>query len=258
MSTDDDTIYIAPAESYDMYCYKFKEDVWSDCQNRCPQRNFGLVVFGNKLTAVGGRDASGCVTGKVLTLRQGKWIEELPPLTQPRSSPAVVSTNSHLLTIGGHTGDGWCSSVELLHRGDRAWTSLTSLPTTTHCPSATVIGEHIYIIANEIHSFFSSLADVLANKKPLPPITWQPIGVLPSGNSRGSTPSSCSLGGELVIVTWDGTIHQLLGGDWVECGRVSENARYFCLVSTPSPDTMVVIGGIQTDDERNVEVCTVE
>ena len=84
MAIDNDTIYIAPNDSYDIHCYQVKEDVWRKHQNKCPQKHFGLVVFGNELTAVGGEDASGHDTDKVLTLRQGRWIEELPPLTQPR------------------------------------------------------------------------------------------------------------------------------------------------------------------------------
>ena len=202
--------------------------------------DFGLVVFGHELTAVGGRDASDHVTGNVLTLRQGKWIEEHPPLTQPRSSPTVVSTNNHLLAIGGRTGDSGCSSVELLHRGDQAWTSLTFLPTITALPSAILIGEYIYIMADREHSFFSSLTDVLANKNPLPSFTWQPLPPFPTASIF--TPSSCSLGGQLVIVDSDGIIYQLLHGKWEKCGSLSSVYRDNCLLASPSPHTMVAVG----------------
>ena len=254
MATDDNTICIAPDGSHDLYYYQVKEDMWKKGQNRCPQKNFALVVFGNELTAVGGEDASGCVTGKVLTLRQGKWIEELPPLIQLRSDSAVVSTDSHLFAIGGYTGNDWCSSVELLHRGDQAWTSLTSLPTTTTHPSATVIGENIYIMANWKNSFFSSLADILANKKSFPLLTWQPLPLFKFIN----TPSSCSLEGQLVIVVSDGTIYQLLHGKWKECGHLSGEYRHFCLLASPSPRTMVAVGGGYNEiDKVTVDECIV-
>ena len=268
--TTDNTIYAVPFSSHDIYCYHVKENLWSKRHNRCPQKNFGLAVFGSKLTAIGGKDASGHVTGKVLTLQQGKWIEELPPLLQPRSLPAVVSTDSHLLAIGGFTttsGGGGCNSVELLHRGDQAWTSLTSLPTPTDFPSATLIGEHIYIMTDREHGFLSSLADVLANKKPLPLLTWQPLPPFPR-TVRSYTPSSCSLGGQLVIVDSDGTIYQSLHGKWEKCGHLSGECRGLCLLASPSPHTMVAVGGgysiyssyvyrIGCDDEFTVDECTV-
>ena len=251
MATDSNTIYMAPYDSHVIYRYYVKEDVWSEYQHRCPKRDFGLVVFGNKLTAVGGRDESGRVTGNVLTLRQGEWIEELPPLTQPRSSPAVVSTDSHILAIGGHTG---YNSVELLHRGDQAWTSLTSLPTTTTRPSAILIGEHIYIMANGKHSFFSSLTDILAN---LPALKWQSLPSLPPTVKYDPvTPSSCSLGGQLVIVDSDGTIYQLLHGKWEKCGHLSGTGRYrsFSILASPSTHTVVAVGGGRCDI---VDVCII-
>ena len=251
----ENVIYVAPGDSYDIYCYQVKEDVWSGTQNKCSQRDFGLVFFGKELTAVGGRDASGRVTGKVFTLRQGKWIEQLPPLTQPCSNPAVVSTDCHLLAIGGHTGNSWCSSVQLLHRGDRTWTSLTSLPTTTVRPSATLIGEHVYIMADKKHSFFNSLANVLANRKPLPHLTWQHLPPFPP-TVKYSAPSSCSLGGQLVIVADVGTIYQLLHGKWEECGHLSGELRSLCLLTSTDTNTMVAMGSC-VGSSNNVDVCIV-
>ena len=259
ISTDNTTIYVAPFNSYDIYCYQVKEDVWSEHQNRCPQKNFGLVVFGNKLTAVGGEN-SGDVTDKVLTLQQGKWIEELPPLAQACSDPAIVSTDSHLLTIGGYAENRWSSSVDLLCKGDRNWTSLSYLPTRTARPSATLIGKNIYIMANLEHSFFSSLADVLANKKPLPRLTWHSLLPFPPiASPCAFIPSSCSLGGQLVIVTSDGAIYQLLRGKWEKCGNLSGTDRHLCLLASPSSSTMVAVGAVSSsgDDKVTVDVCMI-
>ena len=259
VASDNNVIYIAPDGSYDIYCYKVKDDVWTKHRNRCPQGDVRLVLFGNELTAIGGRDASGHVTGRVLTLRQGKWIEELPSLIQPRTNPAVVSTDSHLLSIGGFTGDDWCSSVELLHKGDQAWTSLAPLPTTTYFLSATLIGEHIYIMADSKHSFVCSLTDILANKNPLPPLIWRLLPPFPP--TVKSTPSSCSLGGQLVIVASDGAIYHLLHGKWKKCGHLSGVYRDRCLLASPSPNTMVAVGAasysISQDDDITVDVCII-
>ena len=145
--------------------------------------------------------------------------------------------------------------MELLHRGDRAWTSLTSLPTTTARLSATLIGEHIYIMANKEHSFFISLADVLANKKSLPRLKYQPLPPFPPTVSIFA-PSSCSLGGQLVIVATDGTIYQLLHGKWEECGHLSGGNRRLCLLASTS-NTMVAVGRYGYGDIDIVDVCIV-
>ena len=260
VASDNNTVYIAPGGSHKIYHYQVKEDVWSEHQIICPHKNFGLAVFGNELTTVGGEDTSGHVTGNVLTFRQGMWIKELPPLTWPRSDPAVVSTDCHLLSIGGHTGgDGWCSSVELLHKEDRAWTSLTSLPTTTFYPSVTLIRKYIYIMAEWEQSFFSSISDILANKKPLPPLTWHPLPSFPPTVSPYIfTPSSCSLGGQLVIVVSDDTVYQLLHGKWEKCGHLSGVDRHRCILASPSPHTMVAVGAsyyVRRYDGHTVDVC---
>ena len=254
---DNEIVYLTPLGSNDIYCYQVKEDNWTKSIPSCPQSNFRLGVFGKELVAIGGR-CGDSVTGRVLTLRKQKWIQELPPLAQPRSDAAVVSADSHLLTIGGRTSDCRLSSVELLCRGDPAWTFLTSLPTNTDEPSATLIGELLYVIADNNNAYFCSLADILANKKPHPPIPWQLLPPFPSV-IYSFTPSSCSLAGQLVIVDENGTIYYLIQSSWEKCGQLSGGYRGYCLLSTPSPDTMVAVGAVGwiPDNRDIVDVCIV-
>ena len=258
VATDSNTIYIAQPNSHNIYCYQVKEDTWTTHKAKCPQKNVGLVVFNRKILAIGGQFDDGRVTGKVFSLRKEYWRKELPPLTQPCHNPAIVCGDNFLVSIGGYTSSGYgnpCSSVELFHTGDSAWTFLTSLPTPAEDPSATLIGEFLYVMANGKHGYICQLTDLLANKKPLPPLTWQPLPPFPPTVS--DTPSSCSLGGQLVIVGGDRTIWQLIGSSWSACGTVSGRYRGLCLLASPSQHTMVAVGAANGDDAVTVDVCTV-
>ena len=252
---DNNTIYIAPDSSHDIYCYKLKEDTWTTHKARCPQTDFGLIVFNNKVLAIGGQSDDGRVTGKILTLREEHWREELPPLTQPHHDLAVVSRDNFLVSIGGCTSSGYedpCSSVELFHTGDPAWTSLTSLPTPAKYPSATLIGELIYVMADKEHGYNCQLTDLMANKKP-----WQPLPPFP--HTVRHTPSSCSLGGQLVIVDSDETIWQLIysrNSSWSVCGTVSGVHRRLCVLASPTPHRMVTVGS-GSGYGFTVDVCSV-
>ena len=65
-----------------------------------------MAIIDSELTAVGRReqDRVGRSVNKLLTLRQGKWVEVYPPMNNVRSIPAVVSTSDgdYLIVIGGY------------------------------------------------------------------------------------------------------------------------------------------------------------
>ena len=50
------------------------------------------------------------------------------------------------------------------------------------------------------------------------------------------------------------SIHQLLDGQWVKIGSMS-SSRWLCLVVTPLPDKMMIVGGYGAED--SVEECVV-
>jgi hypothetical protein len=71
-----------------------------------------------------------------------------------------------------------------------------------------------------------------------------------------------TLCGQLVIVGgWQGTsrinkIYQLVGGQWEEIGCMT-SGRMSCLAVSPSPDRLIIVGGI-CGAEDSVEECIVE
>ena len=73
--------------------------------------------------------------------------------------------------------------------------------------------------------------------------------------------TAATLCGQLVIIDGErdlstvNSIHQLVDGQWVNIGSMS-SGRYLCLVASPSPDKMVVVGGVGAFTPLDsVEVC---
>ena len=255
--TDQMMTYCAPNSSDSFYRYTMTEDKWEKLP-QCPYLNSGLVVIDSVLTAVGGWDVS--YTNKLVTLRQSRWVEEYPPMNTARSRHAVVSTSDgghmNVIAIGGY-GGGWINAVELFHTGRRSWSRLTSLPQPLTSPSATICGNQLHVIGRGGDGYSCSLQALLSSSQPFGSQsrtpTWTPLPRVPVEWSTAAT-----LCGQLVIIGGkrDGSpvnsIHQLVDGQWVNIGSMS-SGRSRCLVASPSPDKMVVVGGWGASD--SVEVC---
>ena len=263
--TDQMMTYCATGDSNSLYRYTMTEDKWEKLPE-CPYRNSGLVVIDSGLTAVGGVDDGHSRTNKLVTLRQSRWVEEYPPMNIARSHHAVVSTSDgghmNVIAIGGvGGGGGWIDAVELFHTGRRSWSRLTSLPRPLAYPSATICGNQFHVIGYDDDGYSCSLQALLSSNQPIGSQTrtptWTPLPRLPVKHSTAAT-----LCGQLVIIggmrggSTVNSIHQLVNGQWVNIGSMS-SGRWMCLVASPSPDKMVVVGGFGTNGYAldSVEVC---
>ena len=242
--------YFMPDHSRSAYRYEWSTEKWDELP-QCPYRNSALVIIDGELTAVGGEDISS-YTNKLVTLRQRQWVKELPPMKTARSSTAVVSTSDHdgeyVLVIGGFR-NGWTTTVELFHVRSRRWAELTHLPRPLTCTSATICGNLIHVIGGDGNGFSCSLQDLPSSDQPTTSqsrsrtISWSPLPRLPVTASTAAT-----LCGQLVIIGGKrgrssvNSIHQLVDGQWVEIGSMSSD-RWKCLVVSPSPDKMMIVGG---------------
>ena len=238
--------------SNEVYRYTISTDEWLRLPP-CPHSYPALVIIDNELTAVGGYSGGISHTNKVFTLRQGRWVEEYPPMSIARRSAACVGiSNDHhmyIMVIGGVGVGGRTTAVELLNTHSRRWSTLTSLPKPFPLPSAVVCGDLVYVVGkNCVYSYLlSALPDSTRPDKSLQPPIWTQIPHLPLYDS---TPAI--LAGQLVCVGGrqgesglsrrDDSIHQLVDGQWVKIGSLS-SARNLCLVVTPSPDRMLVVEG---------------
>ena len=163
----------------------------------------------------------------------------------------------NVIAIGGYGGGGWIDAVELFHTG-RSWSRLTSLPQPLTQPSATICGNQLHVIGRDGDGYSCSLqallsSDQLIGSQSRTP-TWTPLPHLPVTHSTAAT-----LCGQLVIIGGkrDGSpvnsIHQLVDGQWVNIGSMS-SGRYKCLVASPSPDKIVVVGGYASVYARGASV----
>ena len=246
-TSDGQYAYFTPWDSTSVYTYEWKREKYKQL-TLYPHENSGLVIIDGKLTAVGGYGGSHH-TNKLLTLRQREWVEEYPPMNTARYSPAVVSTSDgeYLIVIGG-VGGRWTATVELFQVKSRRWYKLADLPQPLTFPSATICGDQLNVIGDDANGYSCSLQALPSSDQPITsPLTlsWKPLPPLPMTDSTAAT-----LCGQLVVIggrRGDGSpvnsIHQLVDGQWVEIGYMATD-RSECLVVSPSPDKIIIVGGI--------------
>ena len=162
--------------------------------------------------------------------------------------------------IGAYGGGGWTTTVELFQVRSRRWAEHIHLPQPLTLPSATICGNRIHVIGRDGNGFSCTLQDLPSSDQPTTSqsrsrtISWSPLPPLPVTVSTAAT-----LCGQLVIIGGkrDGSpvnsIHQLVDGQWVKIGSMSSD-RWKCLVASPSPDKMMIVGGGDVD---SVEECVV-
>ena len=246
-TTDGRYAYFTPRGCTSVYQYECSTEKWEELPS-CPYENSGLVIIDRELAAVGGEDGYHD-TNKLYTLRQREWVEKYPPMNTARSSPAVVSTSDgeYLIVIGGSVGGRLTATVELFQVKSRRWYKLTDLPQPLAYPSATICGDQLNVIGIYANGYSCSLAALPSSDQPITsPLTlsWKPLPPLPVQFSTAAT-----LCGQLVLIggrrglsSVNSSIHQLVGGQWVEIGSMNSR-KIRCLVASPSPDKIIIVGG---------------
>ena len=265
-TTDGQFAYFTSDDSKSVYRYELRGEKWEK-PPLCPCRDSGLVIIDGELTAVGGYDGYH-LTNKLLTQRQKKWVEEYPPMNTVRYSPAVVSTSDgeYLIVIGGYGGGGWTTVVEIFQVKSRRWYKLTDLPQPLLHPSATICGNQLNVIGRDANGYSCSLQALPSSGQPITsPLTlsWKSLPPLPVTESTAAT-----LCEQLVVIGGRrmrspvNSIHQLVDGQWVEIGFMA-TGRYRCLVVSPSPDKIIIVGGDESvsilisESSDMVEECVV-
>ena len=257
-ATDGQFAYFTPEGSSLLYQFQYSTEKWSDLPP-CPYLDCGLVVIDGELTTVKGRVYRSHRTNKLFTLQQGKWVEKYPPMNTVHSDSAVVSTSDgdYIIVIGGYSGYHWTATVEIFQAKIRKWHELTDLPESL-APSATICGDQLNVIGDNGNGYSCSLQALPPSDKPFSsPFTlpWNPLPHLLMNHSTAAT-----LCGQLVIIgglqneSLVNTIHQLVDGDWVRIGCMA-SARRYCLVASPSPDKIIIVGGYGA--RHSVEECAV-
>ena len=262
--TDYRFAYFTPRDSKLVYSYEVSTQHWETLPS-CQYCNSALVIIDGVLTTVGGQKnvADSAYTNELLTLKQGKWSKEYPPMSTSRSCSSTLSDNNHVIVIGGWIGSCWTTTVELLEVNTRKWYELASLPQPLPTPSTTICGNQAHVIGDDGYGYSCSLQALPSSDEIIAPesiphilITWISLPHLPVKQSRAAT-----LCGQLVIIGGlrSNSIHQLVEGQWVKIGSMSCN-RHMCLSVTPSPNRLMIVGGAGRElsaEKSSVEECFV-
>ena len=258
-TTDHQFAYFTSYGSNLVYSYEWNTEQWNELPSS-PYDNCALVIIDGTLTTVGGVGFG--YTNKLFTLRQKQWVEEYPPMNTARYSPGVVSTSGgdYIIVIGGY-GVNWTGTVELFQVKTRRWYKLTNIPQSLPRPSATICGNQLHVIGENDDGYSYSIQNLPSSNEPITSqsiphlISWTSLPRLPVTRSTAAT-----LYGQLVIIggiqygSEVNSIHQLVDGQWVKIGSMSSD-RWECLVVSPSPDRMMIVGGLGA--EVRVEECIV-
>ena len=240
-----------------VHAYHVDEDKWTSLPE-CTRQYFGLAVINSLLTAVGGeKSPSREPTNTLTSLREGKWVEFLPPMSTNRVLPAVMTTdnNNHVIVAGGQTefrrGTD-LATVEVLNCSSLQWTSVCDMPVPLLSIAATICNDRIYCFDMYNAAYICTVDSLLSSSQSLTVDThtdsqttsrqiWRALPDVPAG---WSTPAS--LCGQLVAVGGMGvsTIHQynMTSGSWEAIGSMP-TARYASLVVVLPGDKMLVVGG---------------
>ena len=266
-TSDHEFAYLRPSDSSSVYRYAWCTEEWSELPP-CPCKGSALVIIDGALTAVGGWIGSRD-TNCLLTLRHKQWVEELPPMKSAhfRVESSVFDGENLLVIVGqcmiGHNIK-WITTVQLFHMRSRKWHELPILPQPLVRPSATICRNQVHVTGICGKGFSMFLHALPSSDQPTTSqyriISWSPLPPLPVTDSTVAT--FC---GQLVIIggkrggSLVSSIHQLVDRKWVEIGSMSSR-RCWCLVVSPSPDKMMIVGGQgDTASSRldSVEECVV-
>ncbi len=170
-----------PGWEADAALYSFKPGVdstWTVTDT--PTSYYTLVVHDSELLLVGGWEyPKGEVTNKVFTMRDGQFIEVLPPMKERRRFQSAVSSGSALVVAGGRNTSGHLSSVEVFK--DSQWTTAPSLPDEGCSMQSALHGDQWYLITYQGKVFCVSLLSLISGDDLSP---WE---TLPD-----DAPNSCS------------------------------------------------------------------
>ena len=242
--------YFSSHNSYDVFANDSEKDDWSELP-KCPQRDFGLAVINNLLTAVGGVSSGlfSSVTNRLVSFNDSKWVTVFPPMPTKRWYPAVISAQNYLIAAGGQReGQTVLSTVEVMNIATREWYTAASLPEPGFFMSATVCGGRLYLLGgsdkniNLTRAVFTCTLDSLLHSchppSQTPPHTneagvWQRIADVPMWESTCTTLNRrvLAVGGRDShhTPTADVYMYSADSDSWQLVGHMF-TARFLCLV----------------------------
>ena len=253
-----------------IYSYEPIYDEWAKLQPS-PHCYFSLAIVNDKLTTIGGEDLTMynyALTNALLSLTGSgtkmKWKQLLPSMPTKRSSPASVTTTTHLVVAGGkgtkqHTFRHHLSTVEVLNTENLQWWTACSTPVPIGFPSMILCNGYLYISTEGGTVYSSSMESLLQSSDNLSrnvQSAWNKLADV-------SYDSKCaSLGGHVFAIGGECGLKPL---GTIQCYDIDTNSwnvisemptpRYNVLTAVLPSNELMVVGGCNGKWSR---LCTTE
>ena len=129
------------------YSYSIANRCW-DLLPRCPLGHPALTVIDGQLTAIGDKNP---LSNQLSTLQNRghgqQWATVYPPMPTRRYLITALCTETALVAAGGvGEGNRLLTTVEVMHRENRQWSTVASLPLPLTRCSVTLLDGHIYLL----------------------------------------------------------------------------------------------------------------
>ena len=134
---------------YGVYSFTIHDNQWKKLPS-CKYEHFGMAVIDGQLTTIGGWKGFSLSdpTNVLQSLSPGdlQWKEVLPPMPTKRAQSAAVTTQNHLVAVGGKDSvTRFLYNVEVLDVDNLQWSVAGGLPQFAHRPQMTLHNGQIYL-----------------------------------------------------------------------------------------------------------------
>ena len=238
--------------------YNSRSKEWSKLPT-CPCQCGSLADVCGLLTAIGGsKTLFGVPENKLYSLTDVKkgaeWLERFPPMPTKRYCTSAMSTEQHLIVAGGKSEkSNSLNTVEVMNVQTLVWSTAASLPHTYSSASATICGDHIYMLGGVKDDYKTrsvltcSLTNLLHScSKMSTELVWHRIA-----NYSVLYSTCAAVNGELVAVGGVDDYNKTTAAvrkynpttDSWDIINYMPTARHDCFVAVLPTNEMMVVGG---------------
>ena len=148
---------------------------------------FTMTELTHQLVMVGGVDVSTRKTTNTVAVyssSQRRWTHPYPPMSTPRSYPAVATYQQHLVVAGGSDDSGtYIATVEILDTTLRQWLSASGLPVSCSRMSAAITHGTLYLLGGSLGKQVFSVSLSALTQTDKPPAQWRTFSDAPLKDS---------------------------------------------------------------------------